>query len=629
MKLLSAACSYIPPAPRTARRGLGKKSIAEELKAAYAAAYYESGRLETLTSIRSSPAVKTIKFKDLEKNEIDGYPCAIDRDEQGGLQCHFPVGVSNAHELIIGSTGSGKTTSLVEPRIRALSTKKNKASLFVSDPKGELFLRHADYLRSQNYRVYVLNFKDVLYSDSWNPLEEVYHVWMRQAELKKSLRMAEGEVCLDEHERQADETGRADAFWVCGGKTFPSEEAAKRWYNDQLGLIHAETADLIHQLVHAFIPDIHIASHDPSWGLGARDILAGLIYLMLEDALDERTGFTLAHMNLINLQNYYECIRSGVMRTENVPLLQFNKLKHKSNQDISIQLLRNYLNNAPSTSRSYAGVFRNAMQEWFSPKIFTITSHNSLDISEDGGPLAIFLITRDSEQSDFVIAGMVIDWIYRKLLEQADGNGGRLKNEFYFLLDEFSNIPKINDFTNKITSARSRNISFHMILQSYAQLNAVYEAGAQVITDNSDCVFLGSKDFRTKERFSKECGRRTVPCLDSVLNSAVDRMAEIPIVTISRLEELQQGQMYLRRTGMPLLFTRYEPSFLCPEFAPDHALTPKEMGIRSVPYNSEEFLYPYLATNQTLAEYCRTRNLPGQVEIEPEFLKELWGQRAK
>lgn len=623
MKSLGTAYQYIPRSPWPELCGSGKKSIAEELKTAYAAAYYESGRLETLTDIRSSQAVKTIKYKDLPDTEVNGYPCAVNRDEQGKLQCHFPLGAPNAHELIIGSTGSGKTTSLVEPRIRALSSKKNKASMFISDPKGELFLRHAGYLSSQNYRVSVLNFKDVLCSDVWNPLEQVYHTWMRQAELKKSLRMVSGEAYLAEYERQDDTASYADTFWVCGGKAFPGEEAAKRWYNDQLGLIYAETSDLIHQLVHAFIPDTHIASHDPSWGLGARDILAGLIYLMLEDALDERTGFTLAHMNLINLQNYYECIRSGVMKSENIPLLQLNKLKHKSDQDISIQMLRNYLNNAPSTSRSYAGVFRNAMQEWFNPKIFTITSHNSIDFGEDGRPLAIFLITRDSEQSDFVIAGMVIDWIYRKLLEQADGNGGELEREFYFMLDEFSNIPKINDFTNKITTARSRNIFFHMVIQSYAQLNAVYGDGAQVIMDNSDCVFLGSKDFRTKEKFSKECGRRTVPCLDSVLNPAIDRMVEIPMVTISCLEELRQGQMYLRRAGMPLLLTQYEPSYLCPELTSDRTLTPEEMGIRSVPYNSEEFLYPYLATNQTLEEYYRAKNPPKPVELEPEFLREL------
>lgn len=291
---------------------------------------------------------------------------------------------------------------------------------------------------------------------------------------------------------------------MCGGKAFSNEKAAKRWCEDQTAYALAEAADLIHQLVHAFIPDSMIGKNDPTWVMGARDILTALLYLMLEDSQDGRSGFEKEHMNLMNLQEYFECIRSAVMTAErNVALLKTNKLKHKSNQDHSIKLLRTYLESAPTTSRCYAGVYRNAMQEWFNPKIFTICSQNSIDLDMKKGPFAIFLSTRDSERSDFVIGGMFIDWVYRKLLEQADRNGGTLEREFFFILDEFTNIPMIKDFTNKITAARSRNISFHMFLQSYAQLDEVYGSStAHTIADNCDVVFLGSKNYETKARLS-------------------------------------------------------------------------------------------------------------------------------
>ena len=624
MKSLCATYQYSPRIPLRERRSFAGKPLAEELKSGYRAAYSEAGCLDSYIGLQCGREVKVIKYKDLPDTEVNGYPYAVDRDEQGELQCHFPVGVPNAHELIIGATGSGKTTSLLEPRIRALSTKKNRSSMFISDPKGEIYQRHAGYLNSQGYRVYLLNFKDPAYSNTWNPLWEIFDVWTRQTELKKSFMRVRGWEHLAKYELLDDPGVFSETFWVCGGKAFASEKAARRWCEEQTAPILAEVADLIHQLSCAFIPDSMLGSHDPSWMYGARDILTGLIYLMLEDAQDApRTGFVKNHMNLMNLQEYFERVRSTVVTPNgNIALLQSKKLAHKSDQDISIKILRSYLENAPSTTRSYIGIYKNAMQEWFSPKIFTICSQNSIDLNMKNGPVAIFLTTRDSERSDFVIAGLFIDWIYRKLLEQADLNGGKLEHEFYFLLDEFGNIPKIRDFTSKITVARSRGISFHMILQSYAQLDEVYGPNAaRTIADNCDVAFLGSKNYETKARFAKECGKQTVPHLDSVLNPAVDRMVEVPVITVSRLEELKQGQMYLRRDGMPLLLTRYEPCYRCPEFTPERTVTPEEMGIEAPSYNSDRFRYGYLESDRTMAEYSRLINSPKQpVEIEPEFL---------
>ena len=225
--------------------------------------------------------------------------------------------------------------------------------MFISDPKGEIFQRHADHLERQGYRFYLLNFKDPAYSNAWNPLWEIFDVWMQQAELKKSFTQVRGWEHLAKYELMDDPGVFSETFWVCGGKkAFASEKTARRWCEDQTAPILAETADLIHQLVHAFIPDNMLGSHDPSWMYGARDILTGLIYLMLEDAQDEsRTGFVKNHMNLMNLQEYFERIRSTVVTPNgNIALLQSKKLAHKSDRDISIKILRSYLENAVNTT---------------------------------------------------------------------------------------------------------------------------------------------------------------------------------------------------------------------------------------------------------------------------------------
>ena len=99
----------------------------------------------------------------------------------------------------------------------------------------------------------------------------------------------------------------------------------------------------------------------------------------------------------------------------------------------------------------------------------------------------------------------------QQLYDYADQNGGKLKERTYFILDEFANIGKIPDFDKKISTSRSRGISFSVILQNIDQLEAVYEKSYETIMGNCDThVFLGSNSFKTVEYFSKALGEKTI-----------------------------------------------------------------------------------------------------------------------
>ena len=39
-----------------------------------------------------------------------------------------------------------------------------------------------------------------------------------------------------------------------------------------------------------------------------------------------------------------------------------------------------------------------------------------------------------------------------------------------FVLEEFCNMPKLEDIVAMLTAARSRNIRFHIVIQSYSQM---------------------------------------------------------------------------------------------------------------------------------------------------------------
>lgn len=79
------------------------------------------------------------------------------------------------HNLVIGSTGSGKTETIVKPMVNLLA--KKGESMIITDPKGELYKYCASYLKEQGYNTIVLNFRDPQNGNAWNPLTLPYRYY--------------------------------------------------------------------------------------------------------------------------------------------------------------------------------------------------------------------------------------------------------------------------------------------------------------------------------------------------------------------------------------------------------------------------------------------------------------------
>lgn len=127
----------------------------------------------------------------LKKKSSDGYSdWAKEKDikEQAKVECVHPkdevvsvagiplinngkdIWVDNGeyHNLVIGSTGSGKTETVVKPMVNLLA--KKGESMVITDPKGEIYRYSASYLKSKGYKIIVLNFREPQRGNSWNPL---------------------------------------------------------------------------------------------------------------------------------------------------------------------------------------------------------------------------------------------------------------------------------------------------------------------------------------------------------------------------------------------------------------------------------------------------------------------------
>lgn len=149
----------------------------------------------------------------------------------------------------------------------------------------------------------------------------------------------------------------------------------------------------------------------------------------------------------------------------------------------------------------------------FDPKdIAGLTSTNTIDFDEIGKKKTVlYVISSDTHGTYDFILTLFFSQMIQRMYDFADKNGGALPVKTYFFLDEFANIGAIPDFDKKISTSRSRGISFSVILQSLDQLEAVYERSHETIVGNCDThLFLGSNSQKTLEYFSKALGEKTI-----------------------------------------------------------------------------------------------------------------------
>ena len=85
------------------------------------------------------------------------------------------VDAGEYHNLILGSTGAGKTQTMVQPMVRMLA--KKGESMIITDPKGEIYENNAEMLREKGYNVVLLNFRDPQKGSAWNPLSLPYTLY--------------------------------------------------------------------------------------------------------------------------------------------------------------------------------------------------------------------------------------------------------------------------------------------------------------------------------------------------------------------------------------------------------------------------------------------------------------------
>ena len=146
-------------------------------------------------------------FTNLKEVEAAGIPLISTEKE-------LWVDNGSYHNLVIGSTGSGKTENLVFPMVNALA--KKGESMIITDPKGEIYRKTAKNLEDRGYKIIVLNFRETEKGNAWNPLALPYQ-YFKEKNVDKATELLE-DVALN---ILYDPSSKGDSdFWEKGAADY-------------------------------------------------------------------------------------------------------------------------------------------------------------------------------------------------------------------------------------------------------------------------------------------------------------------------------------------------------------------------------------------------------------------------
>ncbi len=239
---------------------------------------------------------------------------------------------------------------------------------------------------------------------------------------------------------------------------------------------------------------------DPYWDDMAEMLLKALIYYLLATRPEAEQ----------NLASCAELVRAANanggsnLLTELMNQLPYDHPARTNYKSIEIAPEKTY-GSILSSLQSKLGKFD-------SKEIAELTSTDTIDFEEIAKKkTAVYVISSDTHTAYDFLLTIFFSQMIQHLYDFADKNGGQLPIQTFFILDEFANIGKVPDFDKKISTSRSRKISFSVILQNLDQLEAVYEKSYETIIGNCDThVFLGSNSQKTVEYFSKALGEKTI-----------------------------------------------------------------------------------------------------------------------
>lgn len=541
-------------------------------------------------------------FTKLEQSKKDGVPVrAVFAKKELKVNLSPPM-----HGLIIGATGSGKTTTFINPMIQILASSSAGSSLIMTDPKGELFQLHSKRLVDRGYKVMVLDLRDPYSSFRWNPLEDIYDRYQLYLQEGDDIYQHTDDVVLSGLTLVAPVTDFSDEWFEFDGKAYADGKALIDIIRTRKAKLFDELYEDLNDLVGVLCPIE--SKDDPVWEKGARSIIMATILAMLEDSGDPRLGMTKQRFNFYN-------VNKAMGNSDENFLALRNYFAGRAATSRSVSLSKQVLSAAESTLASYMSIAFDKLSLFNDEGLCALTGATDIVPSVFADEkAALFLKIPDEKDTRHGLAAIFILCIYKALIKKASTQEDlSLPRNVYFILDEFGNMPKIDKFDKMITVGRSRKIWFNMVVQSYAQLNNVYgDTIADIVKSNCGIkMFIGSNDIGTCKEFSELCGNMSVTTT-SVSRSANDQSGNAnystsvqtrPLIYPSDLQKLNNkvdtGNAIIVTFGNYPLRTKFTPSYKCPLYKVG---TMDLSDVRSNSFFADDIYYDLQKRNKIVLE---------------------------
>lgn len=517
---------------------------------------------------------KRISLENAKANQKAGWVIKFDK------QKNFFIG-SEVHAKILGGTGAGKTQKFILPSLFyniTIPNLNNKPNLVIIDPKGEIELATSAILEENNYQKIVFDLSNPLISTGYNFLRIVW-----------------------------------DKFFDTSLDTFEAE---------------AEALAMLRDIIESLFGWVE-ANGDKYWTDKAKDALyvIGKFFLMFAKS---DPSFKKEHFNFASFNDFLatETFAEG-------PWIEI--LKNTQNQELAMFYQSEVTPISQTTATTLSG-FLSSAQKSIAPFVDlanrSFTSRHEIDIKNElknsnainSKPFAIFIKFPDHKKAQHTFVSILFDQIYQLAIDLANVSPNqKLMRPLLFFADEFGNLPKIKDFANKVTIARSRNVFFSIVLQDLEQLN-IYNLDKKTIINNMGLTLVFSvSDNQTAKEISESLGKAKV-ITKSYSNSEKNKsnsesLGSEELMTIDQIKAMDNDQMLL-------LHNNHKPCRLKTLFAYEVWQINKNIldNKPKIPFNIFDYWFDFKKLNSDLDEQTIEDALEDQQEDYQEHQQVLFDQ---
>ena len=458
------------------------------------------------------------------------------------------------HFLLIGSTGSGKSVTVVIPECLMFANAKEKHSVVVTDPKGEIFKATSKVFSDNGYNVVTIDFRNPSKSQRINIMQPIIDEWKEHCKYNQAMLLLftyfikMNKIKISQFDNHKYITKIKNDFRLedylteliinnksklednlKNKKMFESNILSEYYENEKddltflksknnselISLIRdcqnvssshqAEANRLVISLADLIFVDKE--TNDKFWINSAKQLFIGICGIFLED-------YQLGIINekQINISSVKKFQNSSLIK-ENLNYLQRN-INNRNYGSLSKDYLTSILTTAENTLKSITAVFGEKMAIFDDLNVENITSSNEFNFIDLGSkPTALFIIVPDEDRAYFQLVTIIIGMLTKDLTKFANlpQNNGILPVKVEWILDEFANCPPLSSIETLVSVARSRGMRFQFFIQSFSQLNQVYgKEIANIIQDNCALVYLKTNTVETAEVISKKLGKATI-----------------------------------------------------------------------------------------------------------------------